>query len=231
MGGSDHWGNIVEGVDLIRRLRGEQAYGLTSPLLTLPGGAKMGKSESGTRAWLDKRRTSPYQFFQYWVRSDDEQVGAYLRFFTFLERERIEELDRSTAEHPERREAHQVLAWEVTALVHGADEADRARRASEVLFTEEVAGLDEATLLDVFSDAPSTTLPRAPIPFVDALVTSGLVASKSAARTTIEQGGAYVNNRRESDLARVIDPASDCLHGRYVLLRRGRRDHHLLRFA
>jgi tyrosyl-tRNA synthetase len=230
LGGSDQWGNITEGVDLIRRLRGEQAFGLTSPLLTLPGGAKMGKSEGAARVWLDPKRTSPYQFFQYWVRADDAQVGSYLRFFTFLERGRIEELDKATADHPERREAQQALAWEVTSLVHGEAEASKAKHAAEVLFTEDVAGLDEATLLDVMSDAPASDVPRDGIGLIDALVESGLAKSKSAARTAIEQGGAYVNNRREGDLDRRIT-VDDALHGRYVLLRRGKRDHHLLRLA
>src|SRR6187431_3172504 len=117
LGGSDQWGNITEGIELIRRLRGDHAYGLTSPLLTLPGGGKMGKSVAGT-VWLDPAKTSPYQFFQYWVRSEDEHVGTYLRRLTFLDRARIEELERATGEHPERREAQHVLAHELTALVH-----------------------------------------------------------------------------------------------------------------
>jgi tyrosyl-tRNA synthetase len=227
MGGSDQWGNITEGIDLIRRLRGGQAYGITTPLLTLPGGAKMGKTEGATRVWLDKKRTSPYQFFQYWVRADDEQVGTYLRFFTFLDHERIVELDRATVEHAERREAQQALAWEVTSLVHGEAEAAKAKHAAEVLFTEDVAGLDEATLLDVMADAPSSAVGREGIALVDALVSSGLAKSKSAARTAIEQGGAYINNRREQSMARRIT-VDDALHGRYVLLRRGKRDHHLI---
>ena len=230
LGGSDQWGNITEGVDLIRRLRGAHAYGLTSPLLTLPSGAKMGKSEGATRVWLDPKRTSPYQFFQYWVRADDAQVVSYLRFFTFLDRETIEELERATLEHAERREAQQALAREVTSLVHGAEEAAKAKHAAEVLFTEDVAGLDEETLLDVMADAPSSAVSREGIDLVDALVSSGLAKSKSAARTAIEQGGAYVNNRRVQELSRRIT-VDDALHGRYVLLRRGKRDHHLIRLA
>jgi tyrosyl-tRNA synthetase len=229
MGGSDQWGNITEGIDLIRRLRGAQAYGITTPLITLPGGGKMGKSEGGA-VWLDPKRTSPYQFFQYWVRADDAQVGSYLRFFTFLDRDRIEDLDRATVEHAERREAQQALAWEVTSLVHGEAEAAKARHAAEVLFTEDVAGLDEATLLDVMADAPASDAPREGITLVDALVSSGLAKSKSAARTAIEQGGAYLNNRREQDVHRRIT-VDDTLHGRYVLLRRGKRDHHLIRLG
>ena len=233
IGGSDQWGNIIEGVDLIRRLRRDAAYGLTWPLLLSDEGAKMGKSDARTRVWLDPKLTSPYQFFQYWVRTDDADVGLRLRWFTFLERERIEELDEATAAHPERREAQRVLAWEVTALVHGPAEADRAQRSAEVLFTEAIAELDEATLLDVFSDAPSSELSRGDLgelTLVDAFVRSEAAPSKSAARTTIKQGGAYVNNRRVDDVDAVLTTA-DLLHDRYVVLRKGRRDYRILRFG
>jgi tyrosyl-tRNA synthetase len=229
LGGSDQWGNITEGIELIRRLRGEHAYGLTSPLLTLPGGGKMGKSVAGT-VWLDPRKTSPYQFFQYWLRSEDEHVGTYLRRLTFLDRERIEALETATAEHPERREAQRTLARELTILVHGSDEAAKAEHAAEVLFTEDVAGLDEQTLLDAVGEAPSAEVPAAELhglSVVDALVRTGLSASKSAARKAIEQGGAYVNNRRVPDVDAHIT-TEDMLHGKYVLVRRGKREQALL---
>ncbi|MBA3654396.1 MAG: tyrosine--tRNA ligase [Actinobacteria bacterium] len=227
IGGSDQWGNITEGIDLIRRLRADTAYGLTWPLLTTDNGSKMGKSDARTTVWLDPTRTSPYQFFQYWVRTDDADVGMRLRWFTFLDRERIEELDEATASHPERREAQRALAWEVTALVHGAPEAGRAQRAAEVLFTEAIAELDEATLLDVFSDAPSSQAGGDGVALVDALVQSGLSKSKGDARKTISQGGVYVNNRRVDDIDYALSSA-DLLHGRHVVLRKGKRDHHLL---
>ena len=229
LGGSDQWGNITEGIELIRRLRGEQAYGLTSPLLTLPGGGKMGKSVSGT-VWLDPKKTSPYQFFQYWLRSEDEHVGTYLRRLTFLDRARIEELETATAEHPERREAQRVLARELTTIVHGAEEAAKVEHAGEVLFSEDVAALDEQTLLDAVAEAPSADVARSELgqlPVVDALVRTGLSASKSAARKAIEQGGGYINNRRVSELDRVI-AEDDLLHGKYVLVRRGKREQALL---
>jgi tyrosyl-tRNA synthetase len=227
LGGSDQWGNITEGIELIRRLRNAQAYGITSPLLTLPGGGKMGKSVSGT-VWLDAGKTSPYQFFQYWVRADDEHVGTYLRRLTFLERERIEELERATAEHPERRQAQRVLARELTTMVHGAEEAARAEHAAEVLYSEDIAHLDERTLLDVLADVPSAAVASAAgLAVVDALVETGLSPSKSAARKAIEQGGGYVNNRRVAGVDAVID-AGDLLHGRYVVLRRGKREQALL---
>ncbi|HZN15439.1 MAG TPA: tyrosine--tRNA ligase [Acidimicrobiales bacterium] len=232
IGGSDQWGNITEGIDLIRRLRGETAYGLTWPLLTYDDGSKMGKTDARTQVWLAPNLTSPYRFFQYWVRTEDADVGMRLRWFTFLPRERIEELDQATVDSPERREAQRVLAWEVTAMVHGPAEADRAQRAAEVLFTEAVAELDEATLLDVFADAPSTELGRDgldALSLVDALMSSGLVKSKGDARKLITQNGASINNRRVDDVERLLT-RDDLLHDRYVVLRKGKRDHHLLSF-
>ena len=234
VGGSDQWGNIVMGVDLIRRCRGQQAFGLTTPLVVRADGTKFGKTEAGN-LWLDPDRTTPYQLFQAFVRTDDAMVGPYLRFFTWLEPARIEELEAATAAQPQRRLGQRALAREVTALVHGEAEAIRAERAAGALFSEEIASLDEATLLDVFADAPSTTVASSAIagpglPLVEALVQTGLAPSRSAARTTVEQGGAYVNNRRESDPDRRLG-VDDLLRGRYVVLRKGKRDHHLLRVA
>ena len=231
IGGSDQWGNITMGVDLVRRVRGVGVHALTWPLITDAAGTKMGKS-AGNSVWLDARRTSPYQLYQFFVRTEDALVGRYLRAFTFLERERIEELDEETGARPEKREAQHALAREVTTLVHGPTAAEQARRAADVLFTEEIAALDEATLLDLFSDAPSSTRSRGDLDqglsLVDAL-TGTVVPSKSAARTTISQGGAYVNNRRITDVDASITRA-DTIADRYVVLRRGRREHHLLRF-
>ncbi|HEX2851174.1 MAG TPA: tyrosine--tRNA ligase [Acidimicrobiales bacterium] len=230
LGASDQWGNITMGVDLIRKVRGETAYGLTTPLVLKADGTKFGKSETGT-VWLDAARTSPYQLFQFLIQSEDAVVGSYLRYFTWLDRARIEELDEATRSHPERREAQRALAWEVTALVHGDAEADRARHAAAVLFTEEIAELDERALLDVFTDAPATVVAREPVALVDVLTQAGVTSSKSDARRQIQQGGVYVNNRRESDVDRVLDPTADTLHGRYVVLRRGRTTHHLVSFG
>ena len=186
----------------------------------------MGKTE-GNSVWLDARRTSPYQLYQFFFRTEDAVVGRYLRAFTFLERERVEELDQLTDQHPERREAQRALAWEVTTFVHGEPEATQARRAADVLFTEEISALDEKTLLDVFADAPSSTRPRsdldgAGLSLVDALAASGLAPSKSAARTTVTQGGAYVNNRRVED-PDAVPAVEDLLHGRWLVLRKGKR--------
>ncbi|HUZ21002.1 MAG TPA: tyrosine--tRNA ligase [Acidimicrobiales bacterium] len=234
MGGSDQWGNITMGVELIRKARGATAYALTSPLVTRPDGTKFGKSESGA-IYLDPGRTSPYKLYQYFVRAEDSVVGRYLRYFTFLDHGRILEADRATAEHPERREAQRLLAREMCTLVHGDQETARVERAVAALYSEDVASLDEETLLMVVADAPSTTLARSALDgdgleLVDVLVSSGLVSSKTQARTTISQGGVYVDNRREQDPAARLT-GKDLLAGRYVLLRRGRRDLHLLCFA
>jgi len=232
LGGSDQWGNIVMGVDLIRRVRGAQAFGLTTPLVVKADGTKFGKTEAGN-VWLDPSRTSPYQFFQAFVRTDDAVVGQYLRFFTWLDRSRIEELEAATTTHPERREAQRVLARQVTALVHGHAEAARADRAANALFSEEITSLDERTLLELFAGAPSTTLARSHfsdegLDLAGALVQTGLASSRSMAATTIRQGGAYVNNVRERDPSRRLR-TEDLLLGGYLLLRKGKRHHHVLR--
>jgi tyrosyl-tRNA synthetase len=233
LGGSDQWGNITAGIELIRKTRQETVWGLTTPLVLKADGTKFGKTEAGT-VWLDARRTSPYQLYQFFLRTEDEVVGAYLRFFTFLPHERILELDESTAEHPERREAQRALAHEVVELVHGTKATTRAEEAAAALFRGQVAELDEGALLDVLADVPSTTLERARLDggvlLVDLLAETGLVPSKSRGRTTVEQGGAYVNDRRETDLERLLGPG-DLLYDGYVVLRRGKSDYHFVRFA
>jgi tyrosyl-tRNA synthetase len=231
LGGSDQWGNITMGIDLIKKVAGDEAYGLTTPLVLKADGTKFGKTESGT-VWLDPGRTSPYLLYQFFLNADDAVVGQYLRYFTFLTHEQIEALDVETATRPERRAAQRAVAKAVCALVHGPEETERAERASAVLFAEEIATLDEQTLLALVDDAPSGIWTRrelGTLPLVDVLVASGLVSSKSDARRAISQGGIYVNNRREPEAERVIR-TEDLLHDRYVFLRRGRRDYHVLRF-
>jgi len=168
-----------------------------------------------------------YQFF---VRSEDSVVGTYLRYFTWLPKPRIEELDEATATRPEKREAQRTLAWEVTALVHGKAEADKAEHAASVLFSEEIAELDEATLVEVFAEAPSTTLGREPVALIDLLASTGLAKSKSEARRHLEAGAIYINNRKVADVDALLDPATDSIHGRYAVLRRGKASQHLLSF-
>jgi tyrosyl-tRNA synthetase len=229
VGGSDQWGNIIEGVDLIRRCRGAQAYGLTSPLLTKADGSKFGKTESGS-VWLDAGLTSPYEFFQFWFRTVDADVGPYLRRMTFLPPARIEELDRATAAHPERREAQRALATELTTMVHGAEEAARAQTAAAVLFTDAIGQLDAATLEGALRDAPTTVIPRTELdsglPVIEALIRSGLASSRSSARQLVGRGGVYVNGSRlagERDLL-----LADALHDRWIVLRKGRANQHVL---
>jgi len=233
VGGSDQWGNITAGIELIRRSGEGEAFGLTFPLVTRADGSKFGKSEGGN-VWLDPARTSPYELFQFWLRAADAEVGRYLRLFTWLDRDRISELEAAVADRPERREAQQVLALEVTGLVHGREAAETAQRAAQALYGGDLAGLDERTLLAVFAEAPATDLPVSDLggdglALVDLLAQTGLAPSKSAARTAVGQGGAYVNNRREADLDRRLGP-SDLLVGSYLVLRRGKRSYHLVRF-
>ena len=234
IGGSDQWGNITMGIELIRKVRHQEAFGLTTPLVLKSDGTKFGKTESGA-VWLDAGRTSPYQLYQFFLRSEDAMVGTYLRYFTFLDHDEILSLDAATTERPEQRAAHRVLARQVCTLVHGAGETERAEQAAAALFGGDLSGLDERTLLDVFADAPSSDVPagRLDAPgelLVDLLAVTGLVKSKSQARTAVVQGGAYVNNGREEDVERRLTGA-DLLAGRYVVLRRGKKDHHLVRFA
>jgi tyrosyl-tRNA synthetase len=232
IGGSDQWGNITSGIDLIRRVRDGQAYGLTSPLIEGLPGAKMGKSERGN-VWLDPRKTSPYRFYQYWLNVEDEHVVRLLCLFTFLDKTRIEELAREVQEQPARREAQRVLAFEVTALVHGPREAEGAVRSSRALFGSQIAELEEPHLLEVLSEAPSTRAARSTLSggksLVDLLVEVGLAESKAAARSYISGGGVYINNVRASNADRMV-AEDDLLLDRYLLLRRGKKSYHLVSF-
>lgn len=232
VGGSDQWGNITAGIDLVRRARHETVAGLTWPLVTRADGTKFGKSQQGN-VWLDPARTSPYQFFQFWMAVADADAGRYLRLLTHLERGRIEELEAETASHPERRAAQRALAGELTAAVHGPAETARARHAAEALFSGDFAALDAAGLEEVFAEAPATTVPRRRfegegVGLVELLAECGLVASRSAARLALTQGGVAVNGRREPDVDRRLGP-SDLLPGGYLVLRRGKRSYHVVR--
>ena len=228
-GGSDQWGNITVGVDLIRRAERATAYGLTSPLVTMADGTKYGKSVAGA-VWLDPARTSPYAMWQFLFNAEDATVGQYLRFFTWRTQKEIVELDRATAEQPARRVAQRALADDVTTLVHGPDEAARAARAAAALFTPEVASLDAATLAAALADAPCGILPPAGLTVVEALVATGLAASGGAARRLVEQGGVSVNGLKlaPAETDRRLGQA-DAIHGRFVLLRKGKRDQVVLR--
>jgi tyrosyl-tRNA synthetase len=228
IGGSDQWGNITAGMELIRRAEGKTAHALTMPLVTTASGTKFGKTEAGA-VWLDPARTSPYQFYQYWINVDDRDAGRYLRFFTLMPRSEVEALDTLVETAPEKREAQQALARDVTARVHGADAARVAEEVSRVLFGK----ADPATLSEPVLNALSQEVPFAEVRetpgLLDALVALKLAASKSAARRLVEQGGVYINGQRaasDTDLT-AVKP----LVGRYHLLRKGTRDYGLLRVA
>jgi tyrosyl-tRNA synthetase len=233
IGGSDQWGNITMGIDLIRKVTGDEVWGLTTPLLLKPDGTKYGKSESGT-LWLDARRTSPFAMYQFLFNSEDAVVGTYLRYYSFLSHEEIEALDAETAEHPQRRSAQRALARAVVTLIHGEAEVTKCEQASDALFNEKIAGLSEEMLVAVTEDAPTTEVPRselmAGLSLVDALERTGLASSKGEARRSIEGGGANVNNRREGDVGRTLGP-DDLLHDRYLILRKGKRDVHVIRIS
>ncbi|MYH50760.1 MAG: tyrosine--tRNA ligase, partial [Gammaproteobacteria bacterium] len=232
MGGSDQWGNITAGIELIRRVRGARAYGVTFPLLTTSSGTKFGKTESGT-VWLDPARTTPYRFYQFWMNTADADAGAYLRLFTLFPREEVEQLEASIAAEPHRRLAQKALAADVTRRLHGEDGLGRARKASEVLFGGEVEGLDAGEIADIFADVPSSRVTRGDVggeglPLVDLLHGSGLAASKSDARRAIAGGGVYLNNRRVADISSRVT-SKHALHGEFVVMRRGKKRYHLVR--
>ncbi|RJL33942.1 tyrosine--tRNA ligase [Bailinhaonella thermotolerans] len=223
LGGSDQWGNITAGVDLIRRVTGASAHAMTVPLITKADGTKFGKTAGGA-IWLDPALTSPYAFYQYWLNADDRDVVRFLKVFTFKSQEEIAELEKLTAERPAARAAQRALAAELTALVHGQEELDRVVAASAALFGQgSLEELDERTLGSALAEVPRATVPAGELPaFVDLLAASGLVESKSAARRAVKEGGAYLNNMKITDEA-FVPSADDLLHGRYLVLRRGKR--------
>ena len=229
MGGSDQWGNITAGIELIRKLRATKVHGLVWPLMTTASGTKFGKTETGT-IWLDPGRTSPFRFYQFWLNTDDRDAVRYLKVFTFMSAAEIDALDAATAEHPERREAQRALARAVTALVHGDEQVQRAERAALVLFGEDIRTADVDDVLMVFEDAPSTelSLPADGMTVADMLATVKLVPSKSEAMRLLKSGGVYVNNVRASDEKARLTPA-DAIGGRLFVLRKGRKDHHIVK--
>ncbi|MBN2217485.1 MAG: tyrosine--tRNA ligase [Pirellulales bacterium] len=234
VGGSDQWGNITAGIDLARRLDGVQLHGMTCPLLTKADGTKMGKTESGA-LWLAAERVGPYQFYQYWINLEDADVDKCLRFFTDLDRPRIEAVVAEHLEDPSRRTGQRCLAAELTRLVHGESGLRIAQRATEIFFGAEISELTDAELVGIFTDVPSRELPRTELAgeglaIVDALCASGLAKSKGDARRTIDQGGAYVNNRRADSIDRCLGPA-DLASETMMVLRAGKKRYALLRFV
>ena len=228
IGGSDQWGNITAGIDLIHRRQNRPAFGLTLPLITNADGSKFGKTEAGA-VWLDVARTSIYQFYQYWVRVDDRDVVRYLNFFTFLHRDDIEALARQHSEQPQARIAHKALAKEVTALAHGEAAANEAIRASEILFGGELDGITEATFREIAGEVPTheIRLDRfggEGLWLPELLHEAGLAQSRGQARKDVKGGGVYVNNRRTDDEQHKLQ-SGDLLFGKYLLLRRGKRNY------
>jgi len=229
LGGSDQWGNITAGIELIRKLRGKKVHGLVWPLMTTSSGVKFGKTEAGA-VWLDAQRTSPFHFYQFWFNTDDRDVVRYLKLFTFLGRETIDELARATSDRPESREAQRALAREVTTIVHGADHVTRAERAAAVLFNEPLTAAAVDDVLMVLADAPSSevTLPDNGISLVELLATVKLASSRSEATRLVKSGGVYVNNVRAHDEKARLTIA-DAVGGEVIVLRKGRKDQHVVR--
>ena len=234
MGGSDQWGNITAGTDLIRRTTGERAYGVVIPLVTKADGTKFGKTESGA-VWLDPELTSPFRFYQFWINAEDADAGRYLRFFSLRSREEIGALEEAVRTEPQARAAQRALAEEVTRRAHGETGLSRAMKATEVLFGGEIEGLGADEVADIFSDVPSATVPRASLEgegmsLVDLLADAGVATSKGDARRSIEGGGIYVNNRRVTDAGHRVVTA-DSIEGRFLVLRKGKKSYHMVALA
>ena len=234
IGGSDQWGNITAGTDLIRKKLGVPSWGLTFPLITKSDGTKFGKTESGA-VWLDPQKTSPYRFYQFFVNTEDAMVPVYLRKFTLLPADEIDALEATHLANPGAREAHKALAREVTSIVHGKTACDDAVRASEIMFGGGLGGITESLFNDVVGEIPTKTFEKSSLggagaPVVELLTLSALCGSKGHARKDIEGGGIYLNNVRVGEPGRHVT-LDDLLFGRYLLLRKGRRSHVLLRTA
>jgi tyrosyl-tRNA synthetase len=228
IGGSDQWGNITAGIDLARKKLGAQVFGLTMPLITNADGSKFGKTVAGA-VWLDPKKTSVYRFYQFWIRTDDRDVIKMLKFFTFLSQEEIADLEKQHTEKPEGRVAHKALAKDVTDLIHGPNATAEAIRASEILFGGGLEGISEETFKDIVGEVPTkeiakSKLERDGLPLVELLVEAGMTNSKGQARKDIEGGGININNMREANTQRMVTP-SDLLFGRYLLLRKGKRNY------
>jgi tyrosyl-tRNA synthetase len=232
LGGSDQWGNIVSGADLIRKLRGAKAHGLVMPLVTTSSGVKFGKTEAGT-VWLDASRTSPFRFYQFWLNTPDADALRYLKFFTFLGQDQVAALARELESAPERRETQRTLAREVTRMLHGQAAVERAELASSLLFAEEIATLKVGEVLEVFDDVPSTEMGQEAfagdgVAIADLLVKTGLAASKGEAMRLVKNGGVYLNNRRLTNERERVT-AGQAIAGQVFLVRKGQRQNHLVK--
>ncbi len=226
-GGSDQWGNITAGCELIRRRTGKSAFGLTYPLVRKKDGSKFGKTAGGA-VWLDPKRTSPYKFYQFWLNADDKDVITFLKIFTFFEEEKIKELECDMQEHPELRSAQKALALEMTRLMHGETALDRAVQASQALFGGEIETLSAEEIADIFSEVPRGKMPADTLsgegcPLLNLLTESGFLKSRGEAKRAVAEGGIYINNHRASD-ERMMVTKEHRIEGKYLLLRRGKKN-------
>lgn len=233
-GGSDQWGNITAGTELVRKVTGNSAYGMVYPLITKSDGTKFGKTAGGS-VWLKAERTSPYKFFQFWLNTDDRDVVNYLKYFTFLDQETVAEMADLVENQPERREAQKRLAKEMTALVHGDTALSKAEQATQVLFGGSLDGLSASDVGEIFSEVPSTSIAKDAFSgdgmnILDVLVETKVAKSKGDARRSVNEGGINVNNVRVTDLERMVS-ANDLLEGQFVVLRKGKKNYHLIKLV
>ncbi|HDB6008578.1 TPA: tyrosine--tRNA ligase [Staphylococcus aureus] len=229
VGGSDQWGNITSGIELMRRMYGQtDAYGLTIPLVTKSDGKKFGKSESGA-VWLDAEKTSPYEFYQFWINQSDEDVIKFLKYFTFLGKEEVDRLEQSKNEAPHLREAQKTLAEEVTKFIHGEDALNDAIRISQALFSGDLKSLSAKELKDGFKDVPQVTLSNDTTNIVEVLIETGISPSKRQAREDVNNGAIYINGERQQDVNYALAP-EDKIDGEFTIIRRGKKKYFMVNY-
>ncbi|HFQ2660622.1 tyrosine--tRNA ligase [Staphylococcus aureus] len=229
VGGSDQWGNVTSGIELMRRMYGQtDAYGLTIPLVTKSDGKKFGKSESGA-VWLDAEKTSPYEFYQFWINQSDEDVIKFLKYFTFLGKEEIDRLEQSKNEAPHLREAQKTLAEEVTKFIHGEDALNDAIRISQALFSGDLKSLSAKELKDGFKDVPQVTLSNDTTNIVEVLIETGISPSKRQAREDVNNGAIYINGERQQDVNYALAP-EDKIDGEFTIIRRGKKKYFMVNY-
>ncbi|MDU4451116.1 MAG: tyrosine--tRNA ligase, partial [Staphylococcus lugdunensis] len=229
VGGSDQWGNITSGIELMRRMYGQtEAYGLTIPLVTKSDGKKFGKSESGA-VWLDADKTSPYEFYQFWINQSDDDVIKFLKYFTFLNKEEIERLEASRDEQPHLREAQKALAENVTKLIHGQDALDDAIRISQALFSGDLKSLSAKELKEGFKDVPQVELSADNTNIVEALVETGISSSKRQAREDVNNGAIYINGERQQDVNYNLS-SEDKIENAFTIIRRGKKKYFMVNY-
>ncbi|MBK4084549.1 tyrosine--tRNA ligase [Staphylococcus aureus] len=229
VGGSDQWGNITSGIELMRRMYGQtDAYGLTIPLVTKSDGKKFGKSESGA-VWLDAEKTSPYEFYQFWINQSDEDVIKFLKYFTFLGKEEVDRLEQSKNEAPHLREAQKTLAEEVTKFIHGEDALNDAIRISQALFSGDLKSLSAKELKDGFKDVPQVTLSNDTTNIVEVLIETGISPSKRQAREDVNNGAIYINGERQQDVNYALAP-EDKIDGKFTIIRRGKKKYFMVNY-